>query len=83
MIGLWLTQIMAVIRLEMTKTFLSRRGLWTYLVALVPVLIFAGHSAYEMQRADQRDRWTAVRSIPKESFADITKLPARLRSAFR
>ena len=26
--SLWLTQIAAVVRLEMRKTFLARRGLW-------------------------------------------------------
>jgi ABC-type transport system involved in multi-copper enzyme maturation permease subunit len=37
---LWLTQIVAVLRLEMRKTFFSRRGLWVYLLALAPVVIF-------------------------------------------
>lgn len=41
---LWLTQIAAVLRLEMRKTFFSRRGLWVYLLALAPLAIFAGHS---------------------------------------
>jgi ABC-type transport system involved in multi-copper enzyme maturation permease subunit len=37
---LWLTQIAAVLRLEMRKTFFSRRGLWVYLLALAPIAIF-------------------------------------------
>src|ERR1700733_5897506 len=41
---LWLTQIAAVIRLEMRKTFFARRGLWVYLLALAPLAIFGGHS---------------------------------------
>jgi hypothetical protein len=41
---LWLTQIAAVLRLEMRKTFFSRRGLWIYLLALAPLVIFAGHT---------------------------------------
>jgi ABC-type transport system involved in multi-copper enzyme maturation permease subunit len=41
---LWLTQIAAVLRLEMGKTFFSRRGLWIYLLALLPIGIFASHS---------------------------------------
>jgi hypothetical protein len=41
---LWFTQIAAVIRLEIRKTFFSRRGLWVYLLALMPLLIFGGHS---------------------------------------
>jgi len=41
---LWLLQIGAVVRLEMRKTFFARRGLWIYLLAILPLLIFAGHS---------------------------------------
>lgn len=41
---LWLTQIAAVIRLEMRKTFFARRGLWVYLLALLPLVPFVGHS---------------------------------------
>ncbi len=41
---LWLTQIAAIIRLEMRKTFFSKRGLWVYLLALMPVIIFGGHT---------------------------------------
>ncbi len=41
---LWLSQTLAVVRLELRKSFLSRRGLWVYLLALMPVTIFAGHS---------------------------------------
>ena len=44
----WLSQIGLVIRLEMRKTFFSRRGLWVYLLALAPVLIFLGHSLSEI-----------------------------------
>jgi ABC-type transport system involved in multi-copper enzyme maturation permease subunit len=39
-----LAQIQAVLRLELRKTFLARRGLWVYLLAFCPVLMFAGHS---------------------------------------
>jgi ABC-type transport system involved in multi-copper enzyme maturation permease subunit len=47
---LWLTQILAVMRLEMRKTFFARRGLWIYLLALFPLLIFGGHSIERMVR---------------------------------
>lgn len=42
--GLWYTQIMAVLRLEWKKTFFARSGLWIYLLALAPVLLFGGFS---------------------------------------
>src|SRR5271165_2778061 len=42
--NLRLMQIYGVLRLELTKTFLSRRGLWVYLLAFSPIILFAGHS---------------------------------------
>src|SRR5215469_10748934 len=39
-----LRQITAVIRLELRKTFLSRRGWWVYLLALAPVGLALLHS---------------------------------------
>ncbi len=33
----WLAQTRAVMRLELKKTFLARRGLWVYLLAWAPV----------------------------------------------
>jgi ABC-type transport system involved in multi-copper enzyme maturation permease subunit len=52
MMQLWLAQVAAVIRLEMKKTFFSRRGLWVYLVAFAPVLLFAGR-AFDVMRSRQ------------------------------
>src|ERR1700694_4757195 len=45
---LWIVQTMAVLRLEMRKTFFSKRGFWIYLVALAPVVLFTGHSIIQM-----------------------------------
>jgi ABC-type transport system involved in multi-copper enzyme maturation permease subunit len=47
---LWFTQIAAVLRLEMRKTFLSRRGLWVYALAAFPVLLLASHSVIMLNR---------------------------------
>jgi ABC-type transport system involved in multi-copper enzyme maturation permease subunit len=41
---LWRVQIAAVVRLEWKKTLFARRGLWIYLLASAPVLLFASHS---------------------------------------
>lgn len=41
---LWLTQIAAIVRLEMRKTFFSRRGLWVYGLAVMPMILFGGHT---------------------------------------
>lgn len=47
---LWLAQIAAILRLEMRKTFFSRRGLWVYLLALFPVFLFATHTFITLER---------------------------------
>ena len=44
MTRVWWAQIKAVIRLEMKKTFFAKRGLWIYLVAALPVLLFIAHA---------------------------------------
>lgn len=41
---LWWTQIKAVIRLELKKTFFAKRGLWIYVVAALPVLLFIAYA---------------------------------------
>jgi ABC-type transport system involved in multi-copper enzyme maturation permease subunit len=41
---LWWAQIKSVIRLEMKKTLFARRGLWIYVLALLPVLLFTAHT---------------------------------------
>ncbi len=43
MIRLWCTQVLAIIRLEMKKTFFAKRGLWVYLLAFAPLVLFISH----------------------------------------
>lgn len=50
---LWWTQINAVMRLELKKTFFAKRGLWIYVVAALPVALFV---AYAMAMAGQHYR---------------------------
>jgi hypothetical protein len=38
--AIWWRQIKAVVRLEIKKTFFAKRGLWIYLLAGMPVLLF-------------------------------------------
>ncbi|MBV8819345.1 MAG: ABC transporter permease subunit, partial [Acidobacteriaceae bacterium] len=42
--NLRLAQIYAVLRLEVRKTLLARRGIWVYLLAFSPVLLYGGHT---------------------------------------
>jgi hypothetical protein len=56
MTKLWWAQIKAVIRLEMKKTFFARRGLWIYILALLPLLLFTAHAviiSHERQQSSQ------------------------------
>ncbi len=50
---IWWAQIKAVIRLEMRKTFFAKRGLWIYVVAALPVLIFVAYIVASAQRQHQ------------------------------
>ncbi|HZU27246.1 MAG TPA: hypothetical protein VFA04_17095, partial [Bryobacteraceae bacterium] len=54
-VNLWLTQILAVIRLEWKKTFFAKRGIWIYLLALFPTFVFSMHSAYSIHRGESPD----------------------------
>ncbi len=51
---MWLPQLWAVFRLEISKSFFSRRGLWIYLLAAAPVLIFVGHGIVAKREASRR-----------------------------
>jgi ABC-type transport system involved in multi-copper enzyme maturation permease subunit len=53
MIRLWLSQILAIIRLEMRKTFFSRRSLWIYLLASAPVILYLTNSFFVARHRQQ------------------------------
>lgn len=42
--AIWWRQIKAVVRLEIKKTFFAKRGLWIYLLAAMPVLLFMAYA---------------------------------------
>ena len=52
--GLWWSQIRAVIRLEMRKTFFAKRGIWVYLLALAPAALFFADSIAVIHDRDRR-----------------------------
>jgi len=54
---MWWAQIKAVIRLEMRKTFFAKRGLWIYVVAALPVLLFV---AYAVATSSHRSQSASV-----------------------
>jgi len=57
MTRVWWEQIKAVIRLEMRKTFFAKRGLWIYVVAALPLLLFV---AYAIATSTQQHRRASV-----------------------
>jgi len=57
MTRLWWTQIKAVIRLELKKTFFAKRGLWIYVVAALPVLLFI---AYAVAMSHEQHQTTKI-----------------------
>lgn len=67
------SQIGAVVRLEMRKTFLAKRGLWVYLLALMPVVIFGIYALVSnLEHAGIR-RLAARGAIASQQFDQIQK----------
>ena len=54
---IWWAQIKAVIRLEMKKTFFAKRGLWIYVLAAMPVMLFI---AYAVATSSHRNRSASI-----------------------
>lgn len=54
---IWWAQIKAVTRLEMRKTFFAKRGLWIYLLAALPVLLFI---AFAIATSSQQNRRVSI-----------------------
>lgn len=88
MTKLWWAQIKSVIRLEMKKTFFARRGLWIYVLALLPLLLFIaqainvsqerernGHIAAQSQKHLTDQDLHAVR--PEMTREEVTALLGR------
>lgn len=59
-----LQSIAAVFRLELRKTFLARRGLWVYLLALAPFVLFLGYTVQNKVEAQQRQELAAHNQKP-------------------
>ena len=70
---LWWTQIRAVIRLEIRKTFFAKRGLWIYLLAFAPAALFLTHSLIEIQQHGSRQAMATQmkRPVTEQDFETI------------
>lgn len=66
-------QLLAIIRLEIWKTFFSRRGLWIYLFALAPVLLFTANSIYAPREQARLARIAESHTVALTNLTAITR----------
>jgi ABC-type transport system involved in multi-copper enzyme maturation permease subunit len=76
---LWWAQIRAVIRLEMRKTFFARRGLWIYLLALLPLILWVGHAISTSYQKEARAR-LAMENVKHPSRQDLAGISTGMTS---
>jgi hypothetical protein len=50
--SLWRAQVQAILRLEIKRNFLARRGLWIYLLALAPTVLMGVHALWHRRVCD-------------------------------
>jgi hypothetical protein len=79
MTKLWWAQIKSVIRLEIKKTLFARRGLWIYILALLPLLLFTAHTVLTShQRA--RSRQLAIGNEKALTYQDLLAIKTGMMS---
>lgn len=73
MIGQWMGQIFAVVRLEMRKTFFARRGLWVYLLAFAPAALYLVHSVDVTRQRERLGQIAQEHAVPAEAIHSIVE----------
>lgn len=65
----------AIFRLELRKSFFARRGLWVYLLAIAPFLLFAGYTVQNKVEAQQRQQLAThqQKALTPADFAAIQR----------
>lgn len=74
---LWWTQVKAVIRLELKKTFFAKRGLWIYVVAALPVALYVAY-AVAMSHEQNRTVRIARESERQLSYQDLRAIKSEM-----
>lgn len=69
----WWAQIQAVVRLEFKKTLFARRGLWIYLLALLPVLLYIAF-AFAVGHRQHRLEHFARQGEKRVSYQDLASI---------
>ncbi len=68
---IWWAQIKAVIRLEFRKTLFARRGLWIYVLAILPVLLYIAF-AFAVANRQHHSEGIARRGEKTLTYQDLT-----------
>src|SRR5580658_62116 len=66
-----LSQIAAVMRLELRKSFFSRRGLWIYLLAFGPALLYLIHAVDVTRDHEHRQALLASHPVSTDALHSI------------
>ncbi len=66
--GLWARQIGAIMRLEMKKTFFAKRGLWIYILAAAPALLFFAYTLAQKNRAEHAADLASIKAEQTEAI---------------
>src|SRR3954465_15454877 len=69
---LW-RQMMAVIRIELTKTFFARRSLWIYLLALLPASLFYINSIYARREHERLAKVALEHPVSRAALRSIRR----------
>jgi len=69
---LW-SQMIAVVRIELTKTFFARRSLWIYLLALLPVSLFYINSIYAKREHERLAKIAVEHSVGRDALRSIRR----------
>ncbi|HEY7333256.1 MAG TPA: ABC transporter permease subunit [Bryobacteraceae bacterium] len=64
-------QIASVLRLELRKTFFSRRGLWIYVLAFAPALLYLIHAIDVTRDHEHRQALAAAHPVATEALSSI------------
>jgi len=64
-------QLFAVVRIEIAKTFFSRRSLWIYLLALLPAALFFMNSIYAKREHARLAKIAIEHPVEKEALRSI------------
>src|SRR4051812_37741859 len=71
MIAATWSQLAAVIRIEIAKTFFSRRSVWIYLLALLPAAIFYVNSIYSKREHVRLSKIAIEHPVSSEALRQV------------